>query len=630
MKCYQEEVNNHFLSLSKDSSNFDLMFQGKVDKNRFFKMSATVNRYDDLNNPEKVMGMIEDINKDTFDFESSTETFKKYQLFREIMSRSNTLEFHVNLKNGKITLFKTNELFKKYFSDDLNFDDTIDYISRDIIDSKNQEAFKKVLNRSYLHHNLNNEHNYITLSSKSIIDNKNYIFETTIMLYNQSIYNYCQEVMIFIRDITHLQALNYDNLTGLYSINYFNNYLINNKEFLLKTNGFLKDIIFFNFQDFKYYNLTMGIDKGNIVLQNFASKLVKYYPTSVIARINNDQFILLNTSTTSINEEIDIINKIINSLNENEDTHNLKLKVGIYTINKDDNIENWIDYAKLAYQFIKSDINQNVKIYDNDLRNIIAKKEYIINSIDKAIKNNWIKIYYQPVIDTKTDKLIAMEALTRWVDPIYGFLSPADFIPVLEQKNQIYKLDTFVVKKVCETLRCELDKGHEIVQISVNLSRTDFISCKPFEEIENIIKEYNIDRKYIYIEITESVAMDDPKLLTYAINKFRNAGYEVWMDDFGSGYSSLNVLKDFTFDEIKIDMAFLRNTTEKSKFIIKNTISMAYDLNIRTLTEGVETKEQYDFLKDMGCERIQGYYISKPLPYDEVIELMINKCYFNI
>ena len=630
MKCYQEEVNNHFLSLSKDSSNFDLMFQGKVDKNRFFKMSATVNRYDDLNNPEKVMGMIEDINKDTFDFESSTETFKKYQLFREIMSRSNTLEFHVNLKNGKITLFKTNELFKKYFSDDLNFDDTIDYISRDIIDSKNQEAFKKVLNRSYLHHNLNNEHNYITLSSKSIIDNKNYIFETTIMLYNQSIYNYCQEVMIFIRDITHLQALNYDNLTGLYSINYFNNYLINNKEFLLKTNGFLKDIIFFNFQDFKYYNLTMGIDKGNIVLQNFASKLVKYYPTSVIARINNDQFILLNTSTKSINEEIDIINKIINSLNENEDTHNLKLKVGIYTINKDDNIENWIDYAKLAYQFIKSDINQNVKIYDNDLRNIIAKKEYIINSIDKAIKNNWIKIYYQPVIDTKTDKLIAMEALTRWVDPIYGFLSPADFIPVLEQKNQIYKLDTFVVKKVCETLRCELDKGHEIVQISVNLSRTDFISCKPFEEIENIIKEYNIDRKYICIEITESVAMDDPKLLTYAINKFRNAGYEVWMDDFGSGYSSLNVLKDFTFDEIKIDMAFLRNTTEKSKFIIKNTISMAYDLNIRTLTEGVETKEQYDFLKDMGCERIQGYYISKPLPYDEVIELMINKCYFNI
>ena len=209
-------------------------------------------------------------------------------------------------------------------------------------------------------------------------------------------------------------------------------------------------------------------------------------------------------------------------------------------------------------------------------------------------------------------------------------MSPADFIPVLEQKNQIYKLDTFVVKKVSETLRCELDKGHEIVQISVNLSRTDFISCKPFEEIENIIKEYNIDRKYICIEITESVAMDDPKLLTYAINKFRNAGYEVWMDDFGSGYSSLNVLKDFTFDEIKIDMAFLRNTTEKSKFIIKNTISMAYDLNIRTLTEGVETKEQYDFLKDMGCERIQGYYISKPLPYDEVIELMINKGYFTI
>lgn len=625
---FQDEVTSQLLSLNKDNPSINLSFKGAHDIDSFYKLSATVNRYDDKDNPEEVMCMIENISENTFNFENSSLDFKKYQLFREIMSRSNLLEFHVNLTNGKITLFKANNLLKKYFNEDFNFDQLINTISNELIDIKDQEAFKKVLNRSYLQTNLNKDHNYITLSNRSTIDNKSYILETTILLYNKSIYNYCQEVMIFVRNITHLKSLNYDNLTGLYSINYFNNYLINNKDYILENDNYLKNIIFFNFKDFKYYNLTIGYEKGDLVIQEFAAKLNYYYPSSLVARVNDDKFILLNTIATSIDEEIKNINQIFESLNKTEDTRNLKLKVGIYTINKNDDDKNWIEYAKLACQFIKSDINQNIKIYDEELRYIITKKEYIINSIDNAIANNWIKVYFQPVVDTKTNKLIAMEALTRWVDPVYGFLSPLDFIPVLEQNNLIYKLDTFVVKKVCSILRNEIDQNHKIVQISINLSRRDFISSKPFEQIENILKEYNIDRKYICIEITESVAMDDPKLLTYAINKFRDTGYEVWMDDFGSGYSSLNALKDYSFDEIKIDMAFLKTTTEKSKSIIKHTISMAKDLNIRTLTEGVETKEQYDFLKSIGCERIQGYYISKPLPYDEVIELMRKKDYF--
>lgn len=625
---FQDEVTSQLLSLNKDNPSINLSFKGAHDIDSFYKLSATVNRYDDKDNPEEVMCMIENISENTFNFENSSLDLKKYQLFREIMSRSNLLEFHVNLTNGKITLFKANNLLKKYFNEDFNFDQLINTISNELIDIKDQEAFKKFLNRSYLQTNLNKDHNYITLSNRSTIDNKSYILETTILLYNKSIYNYCQEVMIFVRNITHLKSLNYDNLTGLYSINYFNNYLINNKDYILENDNYLKNIIFFNFKDFKYYNLTIGYEKGDLVIQEFAAKLNYYYPSSLVARVNDDKFILLNTIATSIDEEIKNINQIFESLNKTEDTRNLKLKVGIYTINKNDDDKNWIEYAKLACQFIKSDINQNIKIYDEELRYIITKKEYIINSIDNAIANNWIKVYFQPVVDTKTNKLIAMEALTRWVDPVYGFLFPLDFIPVLEQNNLIYKLDTFVVKKVCSILRNEIDQNHKIVQISINLSRRDFISSKPFEQIENILKEYNIDRKYICIEITESVAMDDPKLLTYAINKFRDAGYEVWMDDFGSGYSSLNALKDYSFDEIKIDMAFLKTTTEKSKSIIKHTISMAKDLNIRTLTEGVETKEQYHFLKSIGCERIQGYYISKPLPYDEVIELMRKKDYF--
>ena len=221
-----------------------------------------------------------------------------------------------------------------------------------------------------------------------------------------------------------------------------------------------------------------------------------------------------------------------------------------------------------------------------------------------------------------------MEALTRWIDPTYGFLPPNDFISVLENNNLLYKVDIYVMNKVCKKLREELDLGHEIVPISINLSRADFVTCHPFNEVEKAINKYNIERKYICIEITETITMSNPEFIKKAINQFREAGYEVWMDDFGSGYSSLNVLKDYPFDEIKIDMAFLKNFNEKAKSIISSTISMAQKLNIRTLTEGVETKEHYDFLKSVGCERIQCYYFSKPLPYDEVIDLMVEKNYF--
>ena len=621
---YREEVNNAVKAISKDNPSTNIVFQGKNKSNKFYRVSLTTNRYDDKDNPEEVMGLIEEINKEEYDSIHTSEVYKKYQVFREAISRSNLIEFYVNLKNGKVTLFKAIEPFSEIFASNDDFDTIINYFSEQYVSQLSRIAYKKVLNREYLFHNLNK---YITLNSQVIINGEEHVYETTIVLYNQTIYNYSNEVMIFVRDVTHLESLNYDNLTGLYSLNYFINFLDNKKLALSHSpSSNLGSIIFFDILDFKYYNFGMGLKKGNEILKSFAHLLQETYPQSVIARYNDDRFLVYDEVMDGL--EIERINSLVNKTLKLDSSYALKLKAGIYKPNLEEDPAAWVDYAQIGCNEIKHDLNTNYIIFDQELKNKIAKKNYIIDNVDKAVENEWIKIYFQPVIGTKDNRLVAMEALTRWIDPTYGFLPPNDFISVLENNNLLYKVDIYVMNKVCKKLREELDLGHEIVPISINLSRADFVTCHPFNEVEKAINKYHIERKYICIEITETITMSNPEFIKKAINQFREAGYEVWMDDFGSGYSSLNVLKDYPFDEIKIDMAFLKNFNEKAKSIISSTISMAQKLNIRTLTEGVETKEHYDFLKSVGCERIQGYYFSKPLPYDEVIDLMVEKNYF--
>ncbi len=283
-----------------------------------------------------------------------------------------------------------------------------------------------------------------------------------------------------------------------------------------------------------------------------------------------------------------------------------------------------IDCAKMASQYAKKNPLLHYSEYDEKLRNQDEKRKYICDSISEAIRNGYIKVYYQPVI-TPASSLVAFEALSRWEDPKYGFLSPADFIPALEENNLLYILDCYMVEAICKKMREELDQNHKVYQTSFNLSRNDFLSCRPLEEIEKARKKYDIPASLIAIEITESVMIENPEIIKKSIAEFRSYGYEVWMDDFGSGYSSLNVMKDFDFDEIKIDMGFLRSFNEKSKIIIRNIIHLAKDLSLRTLTEGVETKEHVGFLSECGCERMQGYFYSKPLPYDEVMKKLSNE-----
>lgn len=261
----------------------------------------------------------------------------------------------------------------------------------------------------------------------------------------------------------------------------------------------------------------------------------------------------------------------------------------------------------------------------SEVKDTNAIYEHVIQHIDDAISGGWIKVYYQPVIRGLTGQLCSAESLARWIDPEYGFLSPDQFIGALEQSNNIHKLDTYLVDKVCSDIHEHMIADKPIFPVSINFSRLDFIMCDMLDVVEKAIMKYDIPRDFLHFEITESMIAQDEKLMKNVIESFRSRGYEIWMDDFGSGYSSLNLLKDYDFDLVKMDMRFLSDMTEKSKSILRSAINLAKHIDIKTLCEGVETKEQVDFLLSVGCGKFQGYYFGKPQPYDDMLQNMFDK-----
>ena len=250
------------------------------------------------------------------------------------------------------------------------------------------------------------------------------------------------------------------------------------------------------------------------------------------------------------------------------------------------------------------------------VRNLEA---FIIQNFKKAIDYHEIQAYYQPVIRTSTRQLCSFEALARWNDPELGMIYPDEFIPVLEREGLIHLLDTAILRQICARIRISLAGGETPIPVSVNLSRLDFTLCDIFTVADDIVSDYQIPHDFVYFEITESVMAEQKEFLMEIVDRFRSAGYQIWMDDFGSAYSSLNVLKEFSFDELKLDMSFLRPFNLRSKRIVTAVVKMAKVIDIHTLAEGVETEDQFVYLRDIGCEKVQGYYFGKAMPYDKAI-----------
>ncbi|MBQ9389785.1 MAG: EAL domain-containing protein, partial [Synergistaceae bacterium] len=226
-----------------------------------------------------------------------------------------------------------------------------------------------------------------------------------------------------------------------------------------------------------------------------------------------------------------------------------------------------------------------------------------------------IKVYFQPVVDVATGKISSYEALTRWDDPDYGRLSPLSFLYVLEEHSMIHKLDSFVIRKVCEELKRLAGKGEELVPVSLNLSRLDFELTDIVRVIDDTVKEYGVPQELLRFELTESLIAVDMEAMKHEAERLREHGFHVWMDAFGAGYSSLKVLKDFALDGLKIDMDMIRSIDdERSHIIVSAIIEMAKKLGIPALSKGVETKEQLEFLRNAGCTLAQGYLFGRPAP----------------
>ena len=385
-------------------------------------------------------------------------------------------------------------------------------------------------------------------------------------------------------------------------------------------------VLFFNVKNFKAVNELFGVESGDVVLQNIFRTLTHSKLSPVItARVESDHFVCLVENKNLDFEELTSVcdNKFV----KDGKCMNLIIRCGIFYVEeKPMKISGMIDRAKLAKRYITDEYVQPYMVYDHSMQVSYIDKAKLAGELQEGIAKEQFKVYYQPVIDTKTGKIASAEALIRWIHPDKGFISPALFIPALEENGHISELDFYVLKKVWQFINDRCENNKFVVPISVNLSWMDF-----YDEImmEKILKEMDRFREngrehMARFEITETSYAAIRENRSGILESLRIKNAKILPDDFGSGFSSFGMLQDYDFDILKIDMSFIRKIGEnpKTKSIVHSIIGMAHEIGIKTVAEGVETEEQVSFLRQSGCDYIQGYYYSKPLPEEEFVEFL--------
>ena len=409
-----------------------------------------------------------------------------------------------------------------------------------------------------------------------------------------------------------------DELTGIHNMLYFHteaekllSYVTTDRENIV--------YLFIDVENFKSYNGKYGFHEGNVLLAKIAKAIESAFRGSLVSRYSDDHFVVLTKADGCEH----MIASISDEIRKNQREVQLSLKCGAYKPGEGECDPSLAcDRARFACNSIKKHFGRTFRYYDKSLEDRFRLKHYIVNNIDAAIRRGDIRVYYQPIVSTKDGTVCGLEALARWQDPNYGLLPPGSFIAVLEEYRQIHKLDRCIIEQVCRDYREAADSGLPFAPVSLNFSRLDFELCDIVGFLEETVQKYGVPKAYVDVELTESALSDQADFLPNALKTLRSTGYRVWLDDFGSGYSSLNVLKDYQFDVLKIDMKFLAGfgTNEKTPPILTNIIHLTKELNMVSLTEGVETEEQYDFLRSIGCEHAQGYLFGRPLPLEQFRE----------
>ena len=421
-----------------------------------------------------------------------------------------------------------------------------------------------------------------------------------------------------------LYRANHDLMTGLYNRDGFCEQVRELLDRVAKEGRSTEDdagfrIVVTNICNFKMINELFGKNKGDYVLQEFVRMLKENARDgSILARLGGDRFGIFCRSDgcdeANLEKSLYTITHILG-----KEAFPIITHVGIYEITEPElAVTLMIDRATMACSSIRGEYNRRIAYYDSNLRSSLLWEQKVVGELDAAIESGQIVPYLQAQVNQKGE-MEGAEVLIRWQHPTEGLLSPGSFLPILERNGQIAQADCCIWEKACRILARWKKEGRDKLYLSINISPKDFYFMDVYEKLTSLVEQYGISPQNLRLEITETVMMEDMDRRLLLIEKLQKYGFLVEMDDFGSGYSSLNMLKDIPVDVLKIDMMFLYKTKnpEKARKILKMVIAMTEQLGIGSITEGVETREQAEMLHSMGCNMFQGYYFSKPISLEE-------------
>ena len=422
----------------------------------------------------------------------------------------------------------------------------------------------------------------------------------------------------------------YDVLTGI----------LNKSKFFYNTRNMLnifgtEDFAFIriDIEKFQLINSFFGMDEGDNLLKYMADYLQnveKEYRYITYGRIEADIFAVC-FSYDNEKEITDFVKKFTNQMEKYPLDFDITSFFGVYLVkNRDLSINEMYDKANLASKNCKGNYIQNYFFYTKEMSEEIIKEQHIINNMKNALKNEEFVLYLQPKYELQRNSIAGAEVLVRWITADGRMISPGEFIPVFERNGFILKLDQYVWEKTCQLLAGWRDEGRKIFPVSVNISRVSLYNPKIVDVICGLTEKYNIPPEWLQLELTESAYTGNPKAIKEMMEQLQKKGFSILMDDFGSGYSSLNVLKDIAVDVLKIDMKFLDGSGDdgRSENILASVVRMAKWLNMPVVAEGAERKEQVSFLHSIGCEYVQGFYFARPMPVKEYEKLLYEQPYF--
>ena len=408
----------------------------------------------------------------------------------------------------------------------------------------------------------------------------------------------------------------YSFLTNLPSMTYFFELAEEARDAYIEQ-GDVPVFLFMDLSGMKFFNTKFGFSAGDMLLLAFARVLRETFGSEACCHIGADHFAAF-TSEDGLEERLTAFLGKCKEINEG---NSLPVHIGIYS-NRMGRVaaSTACDRAKFACDQLRNSFESRFNYYDKGLGDDAVLRRYILSHLDRALEENWITVYYQPIVRAVNGRVCDEEALARWNDPEQGRLSPDSFIPYLEDANLIYKLDLYILERVLEKMAKMEAQGLYMVPHSINLSRSDFDTCDIVEEVRRRVDAAGISHDKITIEITESTIGSAFEYMKTEILRFQSLGFPVWMDDFGSGYSSVEMLQRIKFDLIKFDMGFLKRLNEGNagKIILTQLLKMATSLGMDTVCEGVETEEQVRFLRAVGCAKLQGYYYCRPIPLEVI------------